>query len=127
VFTPSGHFISFFLPYDDSFLDLKNNETDLLNAVATLPVNVNMDANCQSFLYYKSGVLDDATCTRNVGHCITAVGYGTDTSVGKDYWIFKNMWGTGWGDKGFIKLVRNKNQCGIVTSKDFPNAYPQLQ
>ncbi|GEM_PF-7112137 len=34
-------------------------------------------------------------------HVITAVGYGTDANTGKFYVIFKNSWGTGWGESGY--------------------------
>ena len=79
----------------------------------------------KSFMSYKSGVYYDADCTYSSvnylgAHAITVVGYGTDASLG-DYWIVRNSWGTGWGESGYIRMARNKNNlCGLASSATYP-------
>ena len=52
-------------------------------------------------------------CTSSdTDHAITVVGYGTADN-GEKYWLIKNSWGSRWGDKGFIKMKRGVNMCGI--------------
>merc|ERR1711879_25943 len=46
-----------------------------------------------------------------INHAVTVVGYGTQD--GEDYWLVKNSWGDRWGDKGFIKMKRGVQMCGI--------------
>ena len=45
------------------------------------------------------------------GHAIEITGWGEEN--GKKYWQIENSWGSDWGDKGFFKMVRGKNNCGI--------------
>lgn len=46
-----------------------------------------------------------------VNHAVLLVGYTPD------YWIIKNQWGTKWGEKGFIRVTKNRNyNCKIGTS-----------
>lgn len=61
---------------------------------------------------YRSGIWDPRSCsTTNLDHALVIVGYGTDN--GKDYWIIKNSWGSSWGEKGYVRMIRGKAACGV--------------
>lgn len=95
-----------------------NDEDALQKAVDLGPVSVAIEADQQVFQFYKSGVLDDASCGTQLDHGVTVTGYGTDSGV--DYWSVRNSWGESWGESGYIRLVRNKNQCGIAAQPSYP-------
>ncbi|XP_036449143.1 cathepsin L1-like [Colossoma macropomum] len=101
---------------------VKSTEDVLQYAVATVgPISVSLDVSHDSFQLYESGVYDEPNCSSTkLGHAMLAVGYGTDEQ-GRDYWLVKNSWGVNWGDEGYIKMSRNKdNQCGIATRGSYP-------
>uniref|UniRef100_A0A7N8XNI3 Cathepsin S, ortholog 2, tandem duplicate 2 n=1 Tax=Mastacembelus armatus TaxID=205130 RepID=A0A7N8XNI3_9TELE len=102
-----------------SFLP-EGDEGALKQAIATIgPISVGIDARRPSFAFYRSGVYNDPTCTQNVNHAVLAVGYGTLN--GQDYWLVKNSWGTSFGESGYIRMARNKNDmCGIALFACYP-------
>lgn len=104
----------------DGYVQLpENNYSALMNAVATLgPIAISVDASLWSS--YESGVFDGCNQKNpDIDHAVVLVGYGTDETTGQDYWLVRNSWSPGWGEKGYIKVLRTSGEetrCGIDTT-----------
>lgn len=93
-------------------------ENNLLNAASSHVISVGIHVN-NKFQVYSKGVYVDASCNQGANHAVTVVGYGTEG--GRKFWIVRNSWGASWGDKGYIKMDRNKqNMCQISTYSHYP-------
>lgn len=105
-----------------SFVTLSpGDEEELKQALATIgPVSAGMDASILGFRYYKSGIFYDEDCSNTrLNHAVLIVGYGSED--GEDYWLVKNSWGPKWGDHGYFRITRNKdNHCGIAGITSYP-------
>uniref|UniRef100_A0A7S3J697 Uncharacterized protein n=1 Tax=Euplotes harpa TaxID=151035 RepID=A0A7S3J697_9SPIT len=84
------------------------------------PVSVAFEV-VDDFMNYHSGVYSSKHCKNSpddVNHAVLAVGYGTEKGV--DYWLVKNSWSENWGDKGYFKIKRGVNMCGIAVCNSYP-------
>lgn len=84
------------------------------------PISVQIDASPSTFGLYSGGIYDDPKCNpMRLNHGVVLVGYGIENDI--KYWIVKNSWGENWGEKGYIRFIKDQgNQCGISTNAIFP-------
>lgn len=68
----------------------------------------------EDFLTYKSGVYQHKEGSFLGGHAIKILGWGVENGI--PYWLVANSWNPDWGDKGFFKIKRGSNECGIEDS-----------
>ncbi|KAG1662095.1 Cathepsin B [Nymphon striatum] len=63
------------------------------------------------FPNYKSGVYIRHSDDQVGGHSVKIIGWGVERKV--PYWLVANSWNTDWGLKGFFKIRRGTDECGI--------------
>ncbi|GFR67278.1 cathepsin B [Elysia marginata] len=63
------------------------------------------------FPQYKSGVYQHTSGSALGGHAVKLMGYGVEN--GTKYWLVANSWNPDWGDAGFFKILRGRDECGI--------------
>ncbi|CAK9294026.1 unnamed protein product [Gordionus sp. m RMFG-2023] len=80
----------------------------------------------EDFLQYKSGVYKHKTGNSLGGHAVKIIGWGVEDST--PYWLAVNSWNADWGEKGFFKILRGENECGIekMIYAGFPNTERQM-
>jgi len=67
----------------------------------------------KSFMTYTSGVYQKHwyEFLPEGGHAVKILGWGAESET--DYWLVANSWGPEWGLKGYFKIKRGSNACGI--------------
>lgn len=99
------------------------DEAKLKDVVGNIgPVSVGFDATSQKSMLYHEDVYYNNDCDENnINHAVLVVGYGFDKKTNLDYWLIKNSYGTNWGENGYLKIARNKdNHCGIANAASYP-------
>jgi C1A family cysteine protease len=106
-----------------SFKDVTPNDpAALVAAVAEGPVSIAVDAAALGWQLYHGGIVKHF-CGTSLDHGVLLVGYGTEK--GTDYWLVKNSWGEGWGEKGYIRILREMTKtgpgiCGLQSQPSYP-------
>lgn len=100
----------------------KKNEDMMKETVRNIgPVSVSIHANTNFQMLGPHGVFYDTDCSKKPNHAVLVVGYGFDKKKNLDYWLIKNSHGIKWGNQGFARLARNKNNhCGIASYPAYP-------
>ncbi|KAF7850596.1 hypothetical protein BT93_L5233 [Corymbia citriodora subsp. variegata] len=104
--------------------DVPVSEVEILKAVAMQPVSIALDSSSTGFQHYMGGIFE-GPCGANLNHAVVIVGYGT-TPDGVDYWLLRNSWDVTWGEKGYMRILRNSGipggLCGLAMEASYPVA-----
>ncbi|XP_016393678.1 cathepsin Bb [Sinocyclocheilus rhinocerous] len=76
----------------------------------------------EDFLLYKSGVYQHVTGSELGGHAVKVLGWGEEN--GTLYWLVANSWNSDWGDNGYFKILRGRDECGFES--EMVAGVPQL-
>jgi len=99
------------------FTDIKQGDTSgLLSACSSQgPISIAVDANIW-WQMYTGGLFNHNCNPSKLDHGVLLVGYSKGS-----YWKVKNSWGSGWGEKGYIRLTgTDANTCGLANSASYP-------
>jgi len=87
--------------------------------VANGPLSIAVYAS--GWFAYSGGIMTSLTiCPKEnpnqpfLNHGVAVIGYNTDSASGTPYWIVRNSWGTGWGEKGYARILRGADYCGCA-------------
>jgi len=61
---------------------------------------------------YAGGIMH--SCPGQLDHAVQAV------AVASDHFVLKNQWGAGWGEKGYIRVAKGGNICGLSEVISYP-------
>lgn len=93
------------------------NDADKIQATLLSNGPIAVALNAEWLQTYTGGISDPWMCSpKALDHGVLIVGYGKGKNwfgTEKPYWIVKNSWSASWGEKGYFRIVRGKNTCGI--------------
>jgi len=69
------------------------------------------------FEAYAGGIYSHVTGKFGGGHAVKFVGWGVEN--GQKYWKVANSWNPYWGEDGYFRIKRGKNECGIEDGVTF--------
>ena len=101
----------------------KRSVTQLKAAIDQQPTCISIHAGAILQFYFR-GIINSKLCRKGpLDHAVTAVGYGSEN--GKDYFIVRNSWGSGWGEHGYFRIATesdgDEGVCGILMDSSRPS------
>ncbi|GJP37032.1 hypothetical protein CLOM_g21489 [Closterium sp. NIES-68] len=104
----------------------------LMLAVQRQPVVVHIEASAPTFRDHDGTFkyMDAGCYTGRLNHVVLVIGYsvinGDASQFGPPFWIIRNSWGDGWGDKGHMRMdiQGGDGVCGINV---LPGIYPVIK
>ncbi|KAL3283970.1 hypothetical protein HHI36_018141 [Cryptolaemus montrouzieri] len=109
------------LHYGESSYSIKEEDKIRTEIFKNGPVEATFNV-YDDFLNYKSGVYQQTSKTLLGGHAVKILGWGVENDL--PYWLVANSWNEDWGDKGFFKILRGNDECGI--EDDIIGGIPKL-
>jgi len=97
------------LPFRITSVRRVYGDNGLASALASGPVASGMGFDRQ-LSAYRGGIYTNRSCMNVQNHAVTTVGYTSS------YWIVRNSYGTGWGERGHVRFTRQYNNMCHISS-----------
>ncbi|VDP72508.1 unnamed protein product [Echinostoma caproni] len=109
--------------YGEKVYTVPSDEKHIMRELMTHgPMEVSFEVYAD-FPSYRSGVYQHVAGGMLGGHAVRLVGWGEENGV--PYWKIANSWNTDWGEQGYFKILRGRNECGIES--DVNAGLPKLK
>nr|AAO73003.1 cathepsin B [Fasciola gigantica] len=97
--------------YGNSSYNVGEHESYIMQEIMKNgPVEVTF-AIFQDFGVYRSGIYHHVAGKFIGRHAVRMIGWGVENGV--NYWLMANSWNEEWGENGYFRMVRGRNECGI--------------
>jgi cathepsin X len=95
----------------EEFGSLSGEEAMMQEIYKRGPISCGIALTNEFKLNYTGGIFEDKSGHLEADHFISIAGWGVEN--GTKYWFVRNSWGSYWGEDGYFRIIRGKNNLGI--------------
>lgn len=104
-----------------SYSMVESDDSDQMKAaVAQQVISIAIAAN--DLMFYDGGIYNNDRCSTQVNHAVNIVGFGEENGV--KFWKVRNSWSTGWGEQGYLRILRTEGKgrgmCNMLAVGSYP-------